>query len=76
MKIKIQLDKGQTSFDAEETLYKALRSQRIGAAHPNEEEFPDPAMQDVADKVKSDYSKMFNRMLDEIFSELDKEYEL
>ena len=76
MKIKVSLDKKQTPIEAEEQLYKALRSQRLGDAHKSEDRFIDPAMQDLAILMKTKYKIMYDEMLQEIFRELDDEYGL
>lgn len=75
VEVKVILDRAQNPEDAEEILYKALDAHRNGNAHSNDEKFQDAAMQDVAEKLKHTYKQMFTTMLQEIFEELDKEYE-
>jgi phosphopantetheinyl transferase (holo-ACP synthase) len=70
MKVRIELEKGETREDAKEALLKALNSQRNGSAHGDQ--FPDPAMEYMANKLKKRYNEIWTEMLQEINEELDK----
>ena len=70
MKVKVELEKGETRDEAEEALYKALSSQRDGSTHGDQ--FPDPAMEHMANKLKKQYNDIWVEMLREISEELDK----
>lgn len=72
MKAKLELESGQTPEQGEEELYKALNSQRTGDIH--REEFQDPAMNDVAGRMKKEYRTMWEAMWKELEAELDREY--
>lgn len=71
--VKIELIKGETAEEAEELLLKAFESQRNGSIH--KEEFHDPAMRDLAIRIMSLHQVEYDKMLQEIFEELDKEYQ-
>ena len=71
-KVKIYLAPGETLRDAEDSLLKALNHHNSGDVHV--ETFQDPAMDSVADRMISAHTKIYNGMLQEIFEELDKEY--
>lgn len=70
MKVSILLGPGETEADAEETLLKALNSQRDGGAHSHDR-FPDPAMDHAATTVEKAYSKMMEQVMDEIIEVLE-----
>ena len=70
--VKITLEKGETIEQAEEKLYKALDSHRNGDLHT--EDFTDPAMKDLIDKMLRMHDQTYQELLQEIFDELDKEY--
>lgn len=65
MKVKVQLEKGETREEAEELLLKALNSQRNGGAH-KEDQFPDKAMEHMADKLKRQYRKVMSDIIEDI----------
>lgn len=71
MKVKIELDRNQTHEEAEESLYKALSSQRDGKSH-SEDRFPDPAMEHQAKIMIELYSLFLQKMNAEIIAELEK----
>ena len=71
MKAKIILEKNESRDEAEELLIKALESHRTGSSHT--EEFPDKAMEHIADILKGKHKDMFNEMLEDIFKLLDEE---
>lgn len=73
MSLKVDIDrpKGMSREEAEELLYKALSVSRDGNAH--QEGFKDPAMQSVADLMNKLHKRTIDALLDEIFSEIDKE---
>lgn len=71
--VKIELKKGETPDEAEEMLLKAFESQRDGSIH--KEEFHDPAMRDLAIRLRELHEKEYNLMLEEIYTELEKEYQ-
>jgi len=73
MKIKIGLRKGQTPEEAEEELFKALSEQRSGNSHS--EEFDDPIMEAIAQKIIEKHSQIWEASLEEINQLLDEEYE-
>lgn len=70
--VKIILGKNETMQEAEETLYKALDMHRNGDAH--KEDFSDPAMRDVVQRMQSAHDKMYKEMMQEIEEVLDQEY--
>ncbi len=72
MKVKIELDEGQTPDSAEEELYKALNSHRSGDMHSDK--FTDPAMEHVSDYMKAVYREHYTLMMNEIMDELDNDY--
>ena len=72
MKVKIQVDKGQTQEEAEELLYKALDSHRKGAQHS--EDFQDPVMDQLFAEMKENYGDIYDDMMQAIFAELEKEH--
>jgi len=71
-KVKIIAGKGESVEEAEEKLYKAMNSHRTGELHT--EDFQDPAMKDLVQRMINKHGDMYKDMLDEIFNELDKEY--
>jgi len=71
-RVKIILDKNETMHEAEETLFKALNMQRTGDVHKGD--FVDPAMTDVALRMKGAHEIMYKEMLEEIEAVLDEEY--
>lgn len=71
-KIKIFLDNSETMSEAEDLLYKALEIQRTGDSHV--EEFLDPAMTDIHDKLMLAHEFRMVEMLEEIFQVLDEEF--
>ncbi len=73
-KIKVLLEKGETVFEAENLLLKALSSHTTGELH-EEDRFEDPAMQDLVIRLEEEHSKMFKDMLSEIQEALDSEYQ-
>lgn len=73
MKVKIELSQNETKEEAEELLYKALDSQRTGAQHG--EEFQDPVMNELYHNSLDVYGEIYDSMLEQIFAEIDKEFE-
>ena len=71
-KVKVIVEKGESLDQAEEKLYKALNSQRTGDFHT--EEHDDPAMRSLVLKMKDAHAEIYAEMMQEIFEELDKEY--
>lgn len=71
-KVKIIAENGETIDEAEEKLYKAMNSHRTGDMHT--EEFSDPAMKDLLDRMKAKHGDMYEDMMREIFEVLDEEY--
>lgn len=72
-KVKIILDKDETLEVAEANLMKALTFHSSGDAHI-EEEFTDPAMIKVADKLEKLHADMYDNMIAEISAALDLDY--
>lgn len=72
-KVKIFLEPGETTQDAEDLLFKALNHHNTGEVHSSHS-FQDPAMVSVAHKMESIHSKIYQEMLEEIFEALDKDY--
>lgn len=72
-KVKVILEKGETIFEAENLLFKALNSHNTGEIHDGDE-FSDPAMQDLIFRLETEHSKMFKDMIGEIQQTLDEEY--
>jgi len=70
MKVSIHLEKGETREEAEELLYKAVTAQRNGNIHTDQ--FPDPAMEHMAEKMKKRYQEMLVDMVREINEEIDR----
>jgi hypothetical protein len=71
MKVKIEVQKGQTREEAEELLYKALDSHRTGAQHS--QEFQDPVMRELDAELQHVYGEIYQEMLEDIFEIIDKE---
>lgn len=71
LKIKIERPEGMTQEEAEELIYKALSMPRQGEAH--QEEFQDPAMQNVVDIMVKLHKNIAKDIATEIFAQLDKE---
>ena len=71
--VKILLEDGETTDQAEEKLYKALNSHRTGDIHT--EDFEDSAMKHLADKMIEMHEQIYSELLQEVFEELDKEYQ-
>jgi hypothetical protein len=72
-KVKIILDKDETLEVAEANLMKALNFHNSGDAHL-EEQFIDPAMIKVADKLEKMHADMYESMLKEISEALDLDF--
>jgi hypothetical protein len=70
--VKIFLDKDETPEQAEDLLFKAMESQRNGDIH--QDEFSDPAMRDLLDRMQKIYKDSYDELLQEIMEALDKEY--
>ncbi len=71
--IKIFLGKDETVEEVESDLFKALNHHVSGEVH-TEDKFSDPAIQDTAETMQEIHKKIYQDMLTEIFTELDKEY--
>lgn len=71
-KVRIIAEGGETIDEAEEKLYKAMRSHRTGDSHS--EDFSDPAMRDLLIKMENEHEEMYADMMREIFEVLDEEY--
>ena len=68
MKVKIELEKGETREDAHELLLKALTAQ----ANPkHKEDFPDPAMKHASEELQAKYRNILADMMREINEELE-----
>ena len=74
MKVKIELEKGETREQAEELLLKALTSHSHGDSH--KDTFLDPAMQDLARHAVSEYEDIIQDLIREVFDVIDEEYEV
>lgn len=72
-KVKILLEPGETEFDADIALQKALEFHSSGDAH-DDEAFEDPAMVDLSHKLDREHAKMYSQMIQEIMAVLDEEY--
>lgn len=72
-KVKIYLEDGETTRDAEEAISKAFNHHNSGDIHTHNT-FQDPAMQAIADKMQEDHAKMYHDMLQEINEVLDQDY--
>lgn len=70
MRVRVDLEKGQSVDEAEELLYKALDSQRSGDAHS--EGFADSAVQHASDVMRNEYVKQFDLMMQEVLQALDE----
>jgi hypothetical protein len=73
-KVKIIVEDGETMFEAEEMLFKALNASRTGEAHT--ENFDDPAMRSVLETMETMHKKQYEQMMREIEDILDEEYGL
>lgn len=71
--VKIELQEGETIEQAEEVLFKALRSQRDGSIH-QDGKFHDPAIEELSIKLIKLHEAEYNLMLQEIFKELEDEH--
>lgn len=72
-KVKILLDKGETVEEAEQDLIKSLSFQSSGDVH-DEEQFNDPAMNEISDKILAMHEAQYQKMLQEIFETLNEDY--
>lgn len=72
--VKIFLDKDETVEDVESDLFKALNHHISGDVH-TEDKFEDPAVQHTAETMQETHKKIYQDILNEIFTELDKDYE-
>lgn len=70
--VKIELRKGETPEQAEDLLFKAFEAQRNGDTHG--EEFNDPAMADLLNRVLKINEEQYALMLQEINEALEQEY--
>ena len=71
-KVKVIAEKGESLDEAEEKLYKALNAHRTGDLHT--EDFSDPAMKDLVERMTLKHEIIYKEMMDEIFEVLDEEY--
>ena len=71
--IKVILEKGEQEHEAEEKLYKALELHRNGNLH--KEDYHDPAMVDLTNKINDLHKKELTSLLEEISELLDSEYQ-
>lgn len=71
--VKIELKKNETPEQAEELLFKALESQRNGEIHGGEE-FSDPAMSHLLDRMELMHKEMYEEALREIIQVLEEEH--
>ena len=71
--VKIELQNGETPEEAEELLFKAISAQRTGDIH--REEFHDPAMRDMVQRMQRIHDENFQLMLQEIGQALNEDYE-
>jgi len=72
-KVKIILDKDETLEDAEADIVKAINHHSSGDVH-SEEQFLDPAMIDVANRLEKLHQDEYKALLNEIFDALDGDY--
>lgn len=72
-KIKVLLEKGETSLDADLALQKALELHTSGDVHARES-FDDPAMQDVSKKLEAVNKVTYANMIKEIIAALEEDY--
>lgn len=70
--VKIFLDKDETPEQAEDLLFKAMEAQRNGEIH--QDEFSDPAMRDLLDRMQKLYKDNYEEVIQEIMKALDEEY--
>lgn len=73
-KVKVFLEKGETIEDAEMQLRKALDFHDSGDIH-DRQDYTDPAMQHVFDRLEAMHEKMYQELVQEIIREIEKEYE-
>lgn len=72
-KVKIILDKDESYEEVESDLRKSLNYIHSGEVHSSEN-FDDPAMVDVFQKMEKEHKEIYSDMLREISEALDKEY--
>lgn len=72
-RVKIFVDKNETVEEVEDSLFKALNIRTTGENHDSDS-FDDPAMRDIAARMKAIHDKIYHEILQEIFVELDKDY--
>lgn len=72
-RVKIFVDPGETIEEVEDSLLKAIAHHNSGDVHEGEN-FEDPAMNDVAEKMKAIHEASYQVMLQEIFALLEKDY--
>lgn len=69
--VRIRLLEGETPDEVEETLFKALKSQRTGELH--KDDFSDPAMAALLNEMLKLHSAEYSLLLEEVISELEKD---
>ncbi len=70
--VKILLQKDETPEQAEELIFKAFEAQRTGEMHT--EEFSDPAMVDLINRLQMLHGAEYELMMQEILAALDEDY--
>lgn len=70
--VKIILQKGETPEQAEELIFKAFEAQRTGEMH--KEEFNDPAMVDLINRMQMLHEAEYELMMQEIAQVIDEEH--
>lgn len=71
-KVKILLEKSETPEQAEDLIFKAFESQRNGETH--NEEFNDPAMVDLINRMQMLHESEYELMMQEIAAVIDEEH--
>lgn len=72
-KVKIFVDRNETVEDVEDSLLKAMNHHASGDVH-DDDDFPDPAMVDVKDRMIIAHDVMYKNLLREVFEALEEDF--
>ena len=70
MKVKINVEKGETLLEAEEKLEKALKAKKE-CSHG--EQYCDPAVNEFHDFIESKHKQLVKKVLEDIKSEIQRD---
>lgn len=72
-KVKIFVDRNETVEGVEDSLLKAMEHHASGDVHENDD-FPDPAMVDVKDRMMIAHEIIYRNILKEVFEALEEDF--